>query len=220
MPLLFSTVAFLGALLLFCAQPMIAKMVLPQFGGAPAVWNTCMVFFQAALLAGYGYAHASSGWLGARRQTLLHLGLLALPTRLEGTTTAGRPPTASPRRLGHDRELRGRVNLQRNLNSPVRLTLTEEGGAIDRIVDPDRRVVKGCAPDRLLADEAVVRKGFVQAAGDQILGLAIDLGQVVLRALEADLERRIEKAPARKRPCFRLACCCPRRQEERRGVVF
>jgi hypothetical protein len=78
-PLLFSTAAFLGAFLLFFVQPMIAKMVLPEFGGAPAVWNTCMLFFQAALLAGYGFAHAAIGWLGARRQAVLQLGLLALP---------------------------------------------------------------------------------------------------------------------------------------------
>ena len=79
MPLLFISAAFLGAFLLFCVQPMIAKMVLPQFGGSPAVWTTCMVFFQAALLAGYGIAHATSKWLDARRQSLFHLGLLALP---------------------------------------------------------------------------------------------------------------------------------------------
>jgi hypothetical protein len=78
-PLLFASAAFLSAFLLFCVQPMIAKMVLPQFGGAPAVWNTCMVCFQAALLAGYGYAHAASGRLGDRRSALLHLVLLALP---------------------------------------------------------------------------------------------------------------------------------------------
>ncbi len=79
MPYLFATAAFLGAFLLFCVQPMLAKMVLPEFGGGPAVWNTCMMFFQLALLAGYGYAHAAIARLGARRQAVLHLGLLALP---------------------------------------------------------------------------------------------------------------------------------------------
>src|SRR5262249_8094042 len=64
---------------MFLVEPMIAKMILPKFGGTPAVWNTCMVFFQAALLAGYAYAHAATGWLGSRRQALLHMGLLALP---------------------------------------------------------------------------------------------------------------------------------------------
>ena len=79
MRLLFLSAAFLAAFLLFCVQPMIAKMVLPQFGGAPAVWNTCLVFFQAALLAGYAIAHIGSRWLSVRYQSVLQLGLLALP---------------------------------------------------------------------------------------------------------------------------------------------
>jgi hypothetical protein len=79
MRVLFLSAAFIAAFLLFCVQPMIAKMVLPQFGGAPAVWNTCLVFFQAALLAGYAMAHAGSRWLNVRRQAVLQLGLLALP---------------------------------------------------------------------------------------------------------------------------------------------
>src|SRR5437588_8723150 len=80
---------FLSSSLLFLIQPMIAKMVLPLLGGTPAVWNTCMVFFQAALLAGYAYAHATTAWLGVRKQALLHLtllllGLLALPVHVAG----------------------------------------------------------------------------------------------------------------------------------------
>ena len=51
--LLFTLTLFLSAFLLFCVQPMIAKMILPLLGGSPAVWSTCMVFFQAMLLAGY-----------------------------------------------------------------------------------------------------------------------------------------------------------------------
>ncbi len=57
-------------------QPMIAKMILPSFGGAPAVWNTSLVFFQAVLLAGYAYAHLSTRLLGPRKQALLHLFIL------------------------------------------------------------------------------------------------------------------------------------------------
>jgi hypothetical protein len=79
LPVLFASTLFLSATLLFLVQPMIAKMVLPLLGGTPAVWNTCMVFFQAALLAGYAYAHASAGWLGTRRQVLVHSILLFLP---------------------------------------------------------------------------------------------------------------------------------------------
>jgi hypothetical protein len=77
--LLFLLTLFLSAFLLFCIQPMIAKMVLPLLGGSPAVWSTCMVFFQAALLAGYAYAHATTTWLGVRRQTIVQAGLLLLP---------------------------------------------------------------------------------------------------------------------------------------------
>jgi spermidine synthase len=79
LPLLFSFTLFCSAVLLFLIQPMIGKMILPRLGGTPAVWNTCMVFFQALLLAGYAYAHYTTRWLGPRRQSLLHLALLAVP---------------------------------------------------------------------------------------------------------------------------------------------
>ncbi len=75
----FAGVLFLSAASLFCVQPMVARMLLPLLGGAPAVWNACMVFFQALLLAGYLYAHASLRWLGERRQPLLHLVMLVAP---------------------------------------------------------------------------------------------------------------------------------------------
>src|SRR5262249_34356348 len=68
-----------SASLLFCVQPMIAKMILPLLGGSPSVWNTCMVFFQAVLLGGYAYAHSTTVSLGVRRQAVFHLGLLAVP---------------------------------------------------------------------------------------------------------------------------------------------
>jgi len=77
---------------------MIGKMVLPLLGGTPAVWNTCMVFFQATLLAGYLYVHALTTWLRPTRQALLHVALLtcsmlALPIVL---VTAGDPPVEMP----------------------------------------------------------------------------------------------------------------------------
>jgi Flp pilus assembly protein TadD len=75
----FAATLFLSAALLFAVEPMFAKMVLPLLGGAPAVWNTCLVFYQATLLAGYLYAHLSLTWLGVRRQAALHLVLLGLP---------------------------------------------------------------------------------------------------------------------------------------------
>src|SRR5215468_4644199 len=77
--LLYSLTMFVGATLLFVVQPMVGKMILPLLGGTPAVWSTCMVFFQAALLAGYAYAHASASRLGMGRQILLHLALLLVP---------------------------------------------------------------------------------------------------------------------------------------------
>jgi hypothetical protein len=75
----FALALFVSAALLFLIQPMVGKMLLPKFGGVPAVWNTCLVFFQAALLAGYGYAHASAAWLGVRRQAAVQVVLLLLP---------------------------------------------------------------------------------------------------------------------------------------------
>src|SRR5436190_21466032 len=66
------TATFLGAFLLFQIQPIIGKFVLPRFGGSPAVWTTCMLFFQVLLLAGYGYAHLSATRLKPRAQALLH----------------------------------------------------------------------------------------------------------------------------------------------------
>ena len=77
--LLYAVTMFTGATLLFVVQPMVGKMILPLLGGTPAVWSTCMVFFQAVLLGGYAYAHASTAWLSVPRQMFLHLALLALP---------------------------------------------------------------------------------------------------------------------------------------------
>jgi hypothetical protein len=76
---LYAGTLFVGATLLFAVQPMVGKMILPFLGGSPAVWTTCMVFFQAVLLGGYAYAHASTAWLGVSRQAALHLAVLALP---------------------------------------------------------------------------------------------------------------------------------------------
>src|SRR5439155_5141995 len=76
---LYAVALFVSALLLFLIQPMIAKMILPLLGGTPAVWITCMVFFQAALLAGYIYAHVTTQWIGIRKQSLIHLAVMMTP---------------------------------------------------------------------------------------------------------------------------------------------
>src|SRR5271157_2197675 len=63
------------AFLMFQIQPLIGKFILPLFGGAPAVWTTCMLFFQTVLFAGYAYAHASEHYLPPRMRTIVHLAL-------------------------------------------------------------------------------------------------------------------------------------------------
>lgn len=75
---LFAVTVFLSAFLLFQIQPMVAKMILPWFGGSSSVWSTCMVFFQAELLLGYLYVHWLHETLAPRRQTLVHIALLLL----------------------------------------------------------------------------------------------------------------------------------------------
>jgi hypothetical protein len=70
---------FVSSSLLFLLQPLFARIVLPVLGGSPSVWNTCMVFFQAALLAGYAYAHGIASRLSWRNQAMLHACVLLLP---------------------------------------------------------------------------------------------------------------------------------------------
>lgn len=75
---IFAVTIFLSAFLLFLVQPMLAKFILPWFGGTAAVWTTCMIFFQSALLAGYGYAHFSTSRLSGKTRAVIHIGLLVL----------------------------------------------------------------------------------------------------------------------------------------------
>jgi hypothetical protein len=84
---LFALTLFGGSALLFLLEPMFGRLVLPELGGAPAVWGTCLVFFQFTLLLGYLYAWAATRWLGLRSQLVLHAGLLlaafaVLPVRV------------------------------------------------------------------------------------------------------------------------------------------
>ena len=74
----FALVIFISAFLIFLVQPLIAKQILPWFGGSAAVWATCLLFFQTALLAGYAYADAVTRWLSLKRQVLLHTALLTV----------------------------------------------------------------------------------------------------------------------------------------------
>lgn len=94
---LFAGTLFVSAFLLFAVQPMFAKMVLPSLGGAPAVWSVAMVFFQAALLAGYGYAHWLTSRVSIGRAAIIHVAVMivaafALPIGVY--SGLGEPPQA------------------------------------------------------------------------------------------------------------------------------
>ncbi|MBI5774952.1 MAG: fused MFS/spermidine synthase [Verrucomicrobia bacterium] len=101
LPLLFAATLFTSATLLFWVQPLVAKLLLPWLGGSPSVWNTCMVFFQALLLAGYAWAHWAGRALGPRGQaalqiTLLALAGLALPFAVSEDALQSLPRDSSP----------------------------------------------------------------------------------------------------------------------------
>ena len=76
--LLFSGAVVASAFFLFLIQPLLAKQILPWFGGTAAVWSVCLVFYQGVLLGGYLYAHALARFLSLRQQAYFHLGVLGL----------------------------------------------------------------------------------------------------------------------------------------------
>lgn len=91
----YSLALFTSALLLFSIQPVLGKLLLPLLGGAPAVWNAAMLFFQFMLLVGYGWAHFAARFVPVRTQVFVHLALMlgalaTLPISLHGQT----PPPA------------------------------------------------------------------------------------------------------------------------------
>ncbi len=95
--ILFAGTLFISASLMFVLQPLFGKLLLPLLGGSPAVWNTCMVFYQSLLFLGYLYAHFLSTRANQRRQIMIHaaiimISLLALPVALPENIT---PPTDS-----------------------------------------------------------------------------------------------------------------------------
>ena len=90
---------FLSAALLLAVQPMVSRAVLPLLGGSAAVWTTCMLFFQVALLLGYLHAHAGPRLLGVRRHAAVHVALLALSLLLlplSIRSASGVPDGAAP----------------------------------------------------------------------------------------------------------------------------
>jgi hypothetical protein len=80
--MLHAAIIFLSSFLLFLVQPLIARLILPWFGGSAAVWTTCMLFFQTVLLAGYGYAHFLNAKVPGKSQPLVHTVLLAIAVAL------------------------------------------------------------------------------------------------------------------------------------------
>jgi hypothetical protein len=95
---LFTLAIFLSASLLFLVQPWTGKILLPVLGGSPAVWSVCMVFFQAALLLGYLYAHGLSTRVPGRSQWLVHAAvLLAASLMLPPPIDVGDPASGDPR---------------------------------------------------------------------------------------------------------------------------
>ncbi len=95
---IYATTMFVSALLLFLIQPIFAKEILPLLGGAPAVWNTCLVFYEVMLLLGYLYAFLAQRWLNPTIQRVTHLLLVIavlafLPVSVHALT---RPSITAP----------------------------------------------------------------------------------------------------------------------------
>ncbi len=103
---LYATTLFVGAALLFLVQPLVGKLLLPLVGGTPGVWNTCMVFFQTVLLAGYLYAHRTTGRFGVRRQAVFHLLALAavVVSFKAAVAVTGSPVAVLPAMLPDDQD--------------------------------------------------------------------------------------------------------------------
>ena len=74
----FLFITFLSAFLLFQVQPLIAKQILPHFGGGAAVWTACMLFFQALLFVGYLYAHILTKLHSVKAQAYIHMAIIIL----------------------------------------------------------------------------------------------------------------------------------------------
>jgi hypothetical protein len=83
--LVFALTIFVSAFLLFQVQPLISRFILPWFGGSPAVWTTCMLFFQVLLFGGYAYAHFSVKHLSTAKQGRMHLAVLIAAVAMVAT---------------------------------------------------------------------------------------------------------------------------------------
>src|SRR5688572_21048472 len=96
---LFAATLFLSSFLMFTVEPMVARQMLPVLGGVPMVWNGCVVFFQAALLLGYGGAHALTRWFPSPARLLVYAVITVLPLpflRLGVDPATGAEATGTP----------------------------------------------------------------------------------------------------------------------------
>ncbi|SPE61083.1 Integral membrane protein-like protein [Verrucomicrobia bacterium] len=140
---LFAVTVFFSAFLLFAVQPMMAKFLLPSFGGTAAVWATCLVMFQTLLLAGYAYAHLLRAKLSPPAQRWIHLGVLSVslfflpPSPPAGLTAnlAGAPTWT----------------LLRCLFSSVAVPFFALSATAPLLMEWFRQAAPGRAPDRLYA---------------------------------------------------------------------
>src|ERR1700753_2315551 len=92
---LYAITIFLSAFLLFVAEPMVDKQLLPTLGGSSAVWTTCLVFFSVVLLLGYLYAHWLSSQVTPLRQALIHIALLPVALLMLGVHVRRGPSAVS-----------------------------------------------------------------------------------------------------------------------------
>jgi hypothetical protein len=143
--LLYACTIFLSAFLLFQVQPLIAKMILPWFGGSAAVWTCCVLFFQLLLLLGYLYAHWSIRYLRPKAQTVVHLALLGLSVlMLPAIPSTGWKPTG-----GEDPTLRIFGLLGATIGIPYFLLSTT--GPLVQAWFVRERAAPGTTPYRLYA---------------------------------------------------------------------
>ncbi len=98
----FAATIFVSAFLLFQIEPLVSKYILPWFGGTPAVWTTCLLFFQTLLFCGYAYAHFSQVWLKPKQQAVVHLILIVVALAfLRVVPSDAWKPTDSLQPVGH-----------------------------------------------------------------------------------------------------------------------
>ena len=145
--MIYAATIFLSSFLLFLVQPLIARQILPWFGGTAAVWTTCMLFFQTLLLAGYAYAHAAEREAAAARaRRLLHIGAArarararcrSRPTRCWKPRAPTEPISAHPAGAHGDR---GAALPAARLDQPAAAGLVRARAARRRSVPPVRGV--------------------------------------------------------------------------------